>query len=233
MRRIRRAKDRGASNRYNVDVRYSFSTGQYLDADFMGFGRLRALDEERFAPNAGFPAREHANTERLTIVFEGALKHEDEIGNSRVLSPGQMQLVTLGTGMRLTTTNPSSADALHSISAWFIPRSDELKPDYQSGVVPFDVWTNQWALLASPDGRDGSLSLSADTLVFGTLLGKGSQLNYKIDQNRGVWLQVINGELKTGIEVLKAGDGIEIKDEIELSVETTSSAQAVLFDLEV
>lgn len=233
MRRIRRDKDRGASHRHNVDVRYSFSTGQYLDPNFMGFGRLRALDEETFAPKAGFPEREHANTERLTIVFEGELKHEDELGNSNVLSPGQLQLVTLGTGMRLTTTNVSSSSALHSISAWFIPRSDDLKPDYQSGAVPFDLWDARWAVLASPDGRDGSLVISTDTLVVGAVLQSDSKLNYRTNKQRRIWLQVINGTLDVGSDVLNAGDGIEIQNEGVLSIEAKTSAKVILFDLEI
>lgn len=233
MRRLRRAEDRGQSNRHGVDVRYSISSGPYLDPDYMGFGSLRALDEERFPPGTGFPAREHANTERVTVVFEGELRHEDDIGNQTTLTPGQIQCVTLGAGTRLTTSNPSSMSDLHTYSAWFIPRADDLVPSYQLTSIPFADWDDRWSVLASPDGRENSVRLSTTTLVLGAIVSKGTDIDYQIELHRGVWLQIVRGEIEADSDILKSGDGLEISSAGRLRIKAVSRAQVLLFDLEL
>ena len=231
MQTIRRSKDRGRSQRNGIDAHHSFSTGQYLDPGHMGFGPLNALDEERVAPEAGHASREYANTERLTLMLSGALAYSDNIGHSNTLHAPAVQLISTGTGMRFQNANPSATTAAHSYTAWFVPRGDGLVPSYQSATISIDDRAGRWTLLATPDGRDQSLTLSQDVLVSGASLASGTELSYPIAMHRSIWLQVIDGRIAIEGEMLSNGDGVAIMDEQDIRVVAESDARLLLFDV--
>ncbi|MEM7776206.1 MAG: pirin family protein [Pseudomonadota bacterium] len=233
MRKIRLSQDRGRTQHDGVDARHTFSTGQYLDPNHMGFGPLRAVDEEHILPGAGYAAREYANMERVTIVLEGELEYRDSLGGLAKLTSGDLQCVSCGTGVRFSVANASSSAPLHSYTSWFIPGCDDLPPAYQNASFPMDSWDQHWLALASPDGRDGSLKLSRDIILYGASLTKSKMLNHTLNPNRGAWLQVIDGSIQSGGETLSKGDGLAIEHETDLTVEAVSDARLLLFDLDL
>ncbi len=233
MRRFRRAQDRGQTHHDGVDVRHTFSTGQYLDPRYMGFGPLRALDEECMVPGAGYATREYANMERVTLVLEGELDHRDNLGPGVRLTPGDAQCVTCGTGVRFSVHNASESAPLHSYTAWFIPGRDDLNPAYQNASFLADCWDGDLVTLASPDGRDGSLTLSRNVFLYGASIAARTALDYRLDPERGAWLQVIDGTIEMSGESLSEGDGVEIVQESSLTIKALSGARLFLFDLDI
>ncbi|MEP2776642.1 MAG: pirin family protein [Luteolibacter sp.] len=228
---VRKSEDRGHANHGWLDSYHSFSFANYYDPEHMGFRSLRVINQDKVAPGAGFPTHPHRDMEIFSYVLSGAIAHKDSMGNGSELQPGQIQLMSAGTGVTHSEFNPSKTDPLHLLQIWIQPRSQGLTPSYTEWHPTAETQNPAKVLVISPDGREGSATIHQDADVFRLRLKAGEIISHDLREGRGLWLQLISGSLKTADLVIEAGDAIssELAGEIEFAA--TSDAEALLFDL--
>lgn len=229
---LRKSDDRGKANFGWLKSRHSFSFGGYHDPNYMGFRALRVINEDEVAPGAGFGEHGHRDMEIVSYVLAGGLAHKDSLGNGSVLKPGDVQRMTAGTGVRHSEFNASDAAPVEFMQIWILPEADGLKPGYEE--KHFDARERQGALrlIASRDGRDGSLTIHQDVDIHATLLSAGETAELRLRPGRGVWVQVARGALAANGETLNAGDGAAIEDDAAVTLTATADhTEVVLFDL--
>lgn len=228
---IRRSADRGHADHGWLDSRHTFSFADYHDPQHMGFRALRVINQDRVTPGMGFPTHPHRDMEIFSYVLEGALQHQDSMGNGRVLKPGEIQLMRAGTGVTHSEFNPSKSEGLHFLQIWIVPAQRGLAPSYTEWK-PSEATTNaKDVVVISPDGRDGSAVIHQDAIVHRLRLAAGDALAHDVQPGRGVWLQLISGELRLGGETLRAGDGVSTEDAGSLAIAASQPSEALLFDL--
>ena len=228
---IRRSAERGHADHGWLDSRHTFSFADYHDPQHMGFRALRVVNQDRVAPGMGFPTHPHRDMEIFSYVLEGALQHQDSMGNGRVLKPGEIQLMRAGTGVTHSEFNPSKSDGLHFLQIWIVPAQRGLAPSYTEWKPTAAVANAKDVVVISPDGRDGSAVIRQDAIVHRLQLGAGDSLAHDVQPGRGVWLQLISGELRLGGETLRAGDGASTEDAGSLAIVAGQPSEALLFDL--
>jgi quercetin 2,3-dioxygenase len=231
MLRLRRSADRGHADHGWLDSHHSFSFSDYYDPAHMGFGKLRVINEDRVAPGAGFPTHGHRDMEILSYVIDGALEHADSIGTGAVISRGELQRMSAGTGVRHSEYNASKSEPVHFLQIWIQPERAGLEPGYEQRFFEPEGRTNRLRLLASRDGREGSLTIHQDVALYGSLLEAGQSIEHAFAPGRRGWLQLVAGELEVGGESLEPGDGLAISDETSLHIRAKSGAELLLFDL--
>lgn len=231
MMQIRRATERGHFNHGWLDTFHTFSFGGYQDRRYMGFRVLRVMNEDRVEPGEGFGMHAHHDMEIITYVLEGALEHRDSLGNGEVLRPGEFQRMSAGTGIMHSEFNPSDAEPVHLYQIWLLPQERGLEPSYEQKAFPEDERHNRLRLVASPDGREGSLIIHQDASVFLGSLDAGSVVTPSFGPNRYGWLQVLRGMARVDDEELAAGDGAAISDAPGVVVHALQPAEVMLFDL--
>jgi redox-sensitive bicupin YhaK (pirin superfamily) len=231
--RVRRSAERGAANHGWLETRYTFSFSDYFDPDHVQFRALRVMNEDRVAPGAGFPTHGHRDMEILTVVLSGALAHEDSLGHGEALRPGEVQSMSAGTGIRHSEFNPSDSEPVHLYQIWLLPDRPGHAPSY--GQRRFDEAgrDGRWQVVASPDGRDGSLAIHQDATVHLADLGDRAELAYPLAPGRHAWLQVMKGSAVLNGERLAEGDGAAVSGEpgLEVRGEGEGGASLLLFDL--
>lgn len=228
---VRRAADRGATRLRWLDSRHSFSFGEYMDREHLGFRTLRVLNDDRVAAGGGFPPHGHREMEIFSYVLAGALEHRDSMGNARVLKPGEIQLMSAGTGVMHSEFNPSGDEPTHFLQIWIQPERSGLSPRYtewQAGTAPAD---ERKVLVVSGDGRDGSAVIRQDADVYRLRLGAGDELRHELREGRGAWLQVIEGTASLDGVILRAGDGASTERAGSLAISAQDPVHALLFDL--
>ncbi|MBX6369408.1 MAG: pirin family protein [Rhodospirillales bacterium] len=225
---VRPAAERGHANFGWLDTRHTFSFGQYYDPRHMGFGALRVINDDRVAPGAGFPMHPHADMEILTYVLEGALAHQDSIGNGAVIRPGEVQRMSAGTGIRHSEFNASRESPVHLLQIWILPERSGLAPGYEQKAI--DVGDGL-TLLASRDGRDGSVTIHQDAGVFAARLVPDKPARHRLASRRRAWLHVARGDAVLNGITLAAGDGAAVTDESDIELGTRSGGEVLLFDL--
>jgi len=230
---LRPASERGRTRLPWLDGRHSFSFGDFVDPVHHRFRALRVINEDRVAPGGGFDTHAHRDMEILTWVLEGALAHEDSMGNGSTIRPGELQRMTAGTGVTHSEKNPSKDEPVRLLQIWIMPDKHGLKPEYEQRDFPD---ARGMVLLASRDGRDGSVTIHQDASVWLARPGDGGSIDMLMDTTRGLWVQVARGavELRAGKKVIQlvAGDGAAV--EAVESVRITgrgATAEALLFDL--
>jgi len=231
---IRKSADRGYANHGWLESRHSFSFARYYDANHMGFGPLLVINEDWINGGQGFGTHGHQNMEIITYVLDGALEHKDSMGNTSVLRSGDVQRMTAGTGVQHSEFNHSSTELLHLLQIWIKPDVQEIEPGYEEKHFDRASKTNQLRLIASPNGRDESLTIHQDALVFAGVLHQSSPINYPIEQSRIVYLHVVNGALSINGVRLSAGDAVKVMDVDTLFIEAasdTDGAEVLLFDM--
>ncbi|MGD1926759.1 MAG: pirin family protein [Paracoccaceae bacterium] len=231
MQTIRPSAERGRANFGWLDSRHTFSFGQYMDPDHMGFGPLRVINQDKVDPGAGFGTHGHADMEILSIVLDGALEHKDSEGNAEVIRPGDVQRMTAGTGVRHSEYNASQTDPVHFLQIWIIPEKDGLAPSYEQTSLPLAETPGTLRLLGSRDGRDGSVTIHQDVDLYGAKLADGDRLTHVIGPRRGVWVQMIRGMIKANGEVIVAGDGMALIREPDITMTAHEDAEFLLFDM--
>ena len=230
--RIRKSEDRGHANHGWLDTHHTFSFADYYDPTHMAFRALRVINEDRVLPGRGFGTHGHQDMEIVTYVLEGALEHRDSLGNGSVLHPGEFQRMSAGTGVRHSEFNPSSTDLVHFYQIWLLPQQNGLSPSYEQRQFRDEERSGQFRLVASPTGREGSLTIHQDASIYLAKLETDQQIRHSLLPGRHAWLQVLQGAVKLGGEALTAGDGAAISDESALVLTATSPAEVMLFDLE-
>ena len=228
---IRAAADRGRGNHGWLDTRHTFSFADYHDPRHMGFRSLRVINEDRVAPGEGFGTHGHADMEILSVVLEGALQHRDNMGTGSVIRPGDVQKMSAGTGVLHSEFNASRTEPVHFYQIWIKPDREGVRPDYQQKEFPAEERLGRLVLVASPDGDQGSLRLQQDARLFAGRLDAGHGLSHRLARGRHAWVQVARGELRLNGRTLREGDGAAVSDEAELALETSTSADVLLFDL--
>ncbi len=230
MLRIRKAEERGRSDFGWLDSRHSFSFGHYYDPNHMSFGPLRVINDDRVAPGGGFPTHPHGNMEIISYVLDGALAHKDSLGTGSVIRPGDVQRISAGTGIRHSEFNASKTEPVRFLQIWIIPEAEELAPSYEQKSYPLEEKRGQLRLLASRDGRAGSVTIHRDVDLYAALIGEGAQVAHTIKPGRLGWLQVARGAATLNGVALDEGDGVAIEAAGDLAV-TGADAEILLFDL--
>lgn len=229
---IRRSADRGLADFGWLKSRHTFSFGEYYDPRHMGFRSLRVINEDRVAGGGGFPTHPHRDMEIFSYVLEGELEHKDSMGNGRTLKPGQIQLMSAGKGVTHSEYNPSPTVETHFLQIWIQPRELGLKPSYTEWHPDPKRESDARVLVISPDGRENSATIHQDAFVYRIRLGAGQSVTHELAQGRGLWLQVMRGQVGfAGVEV-KAGDGVCLERAGRHEIRASEATEALLFDLE-
>jgi quercetin 2,3-dioxygenase len=227
----RTANERGHADHGWLDTHHTFSFADYYDPKHMGFRVLRVINEDRVAPGQGFGTHGHRDMEIVTYVLEGALAHKDSLGNGSVLRPGEFQRMTAGTGIRHSEFNPSETEPVHLYQIWILPERPGLTPSYEQRSFPDAERLGRLRLVASPDGRDGSLTIRQDAKVFLSSLGENQQVTHEFEPERHAWLQILRGAVELNGLDLTAGDGVAVSGEKVLRIHATKPSEVMLFDL--
>jgi redox-sensitive bicupin YhaK (pirin superfamily) len=231
MLQIRRASERGHFDHGWLNTYHTFSFADYHDPRHMGFRALRVMNEDRVAPGQGFGMHGHQDMEIVTYVLEGALEHQDSMGNGEVLKPGEFQRMSAGTGIMHSEFNPSKSEPAHFYQIWLLPERRGLEPSYEQKRFSEDERRNRLRLVASPDGAEGSLSVHQDVRIYLASVFDGQSLEQVLDARRYAWLQVLRGEVSLNGTNLQTSDGAAVSDERKLSISAASDSEVMLFDL--
>lgn len=229
--KIRKASERGHFNHGWLDTYHTFSFARYYDPEHMQFRALRVINEDRVAAGNGFGTHPHDNMEIITYVVSGALGHRDSMGHSQSISPGEVQVMTAGSGITHSEYNHSDSEETHLLQIWIMPKARGLKPRYDQKRFEDSEKRNALHLLVSGDGRDGSLMINQDADLYGSLLESGNSVEYRYTSSRGGWVQVIRGKVDVNGVALASGDGAAIEDEELVRISAEDDAELLLFDL--
>ena len=229
---IRHAEERGVANFGWLDSRHTFSFGDYYDAKQMGFGPLRVINEDRVSPGQGFGTHGHKDMEIISYVLEGALEHKDSIGTGSVIRPGDVQVMSAGTGIRHSEFNHSKTEPVHFLQIWVVPDREGIAPRYEQKTFPDVDKRRKLRLVGSSDGRDGSVVVHQDVRLFAALLNADEQVTHALQSGRKGWLQIVRGTVTMNGHDLAAGDGAAVTGEPALKVTAKVDATEILmFDL--
>lgn len=229
---VRRSGDRGHANHGWLDSYHTFSFSNYYDPNHMGFRSLRVINEDVIAPTKGFGTHGHRDMEIVTYVLSGLLEHRDSIGNGSLIRPGDVQRMTAGTGILHSEFNASESEPLHLLQIWILPDRNNLQPGYEQVYFAPEDKQGRLRVVASPDGRDGSVTIHQDALIFASVLAAGDRVVHNFaSADRGGWLQVTHGAIDLNGVSLAAGDAAAISGADRLEIVAQSDAQLLLFDL--
>lgn len=228
---IRNGSDRGHFDHGWLNTYHTFSFGDYQDPKHMGFRSLRVMNEDRVQPGQGFGTHAHRDMEIISYVLEGALEHKDNIGNGSILKAGEFQSMTAGTGVQHSEFNPSRTDVVHFYQIWIIPERRGLEPSYEQRQFNDREKHGQLKLVASRDGRSGSLTLHQDVAVYLCSLDAGEQVTHGLGPGRHAWAQLLRGTAQVNAHPLAAGDGAAISEETVLVLQAKEASEWMLFDL--
>lgn len=228
---IRQAAERGRASFGWLDSRHTFSFGHYYDPAYMGFGPLRVINEDRVEPGRGFDTHGHMDMEIISYVLDGALAHEDSMGNGSVIRPGDVQRMSAGTGVRHSEFNDSDSEAVHFLQIWIIPEKSGMPPGYEQKHFTAAEKQGALRLVGSRDGREGSVTIHQDVDLFAARLDSGESVAYEISNGRKGWVQLARGAASLNGQALQAGDGVAIVGPLEISVAGQSDSEILLFDM--
>jgi redox-sensitive bicupin YhaK (pirin superfamily) len=227
--RIRRSFERCHFNYGWLDTYHTFSFGRYYDPEHMGFRALRVINEDRVWPRKGFGPHPHEDMEIVTYVLEGALEHQDSLGHSGVIRAGELQRMSAGMGIMHSEANASANEPVHLYQIWLLPEEDGMEPSYEQKAIP--EGREGLRLVASPDGRDGSLTIHTDAALYLARLGEGGRIEHDLGPDRHAWLQVLRGRVELDKHALAEGDGAAISELPQVAVTGVAPSEILLFDL--
>ena len=229
--RLRKSAERGHFDHGWLDTRHTFSFSRYHDPRYMGFRALRVVNEDRVQPGQGFGIHGHEDMEIVTYVLSGALAHRDSLGTGSTLRPGELQRMTAGTGITHSEFNPSPTEPVHFYQIWLLPEREGLEPSYEQRAFPEEERHNRLRLVASSDGRDGSLIIRQDARLFLATLDGGREVSHEFSSVRHAWVQVLRGGVSLNGLTLSAGDGAAVSAESRLKIRADGPSEVLLFDL--
>jgi redox-sensitive bicupin YhaK (pirin superfamily) len=223
------AESRGLTKLDWLNSRHSFSFGGYYNPKRMGFGELRVLNDDTVAPGKGFGMHFHDNMEIVTFVLKGSLEHKDSTGGEGILKAGQMQRMTAGKGIQHSEFNPSQSELVHFLQIWVIPETQDLEPEYEQKDYAPLLEPGQLTVLVSPQKQENTLFIHQNVRFSMARMNKGTALNYPVSsQSNGVYLFLIEGEVRIGEELLKAGDAAEVTKAAQIAL-VSAQPSLVLF----
>ena len=228
---LRKSTDRGHANHGWLDSHHTFSFAGYHDAEHMGFGDLRVINEDHVQPGQGFGTHGHRNMEIISYVLDGALEHKDSMGNGSVIRPGDVQRMSAGNGVRHSEFNASKTAPVHFLQIWIEPNVTGIAPGYEEKHFAPDDKRGRLRLIAAPDGRDGAVTIHQDARVYAALLDGADSVTHVLQPGRRAYVHVARGALNVNGQPLAAGDGARITDETRISFAEAKDAEILLFDL--
>jgi len=228
---IRKSGDRGRANHGWLDTHFTFSFADYFDPEHVQFRTLRVMNDDRVAGGGGFPPHPHRDMEIVTYVLEGALQHQDSMGNGSVIKPGDIQYMSAGTGVTHSEFNASKTNPVHLYQIWMVPEKRGLKPAYDQKNFTEAEKRGKLRLIASPDGREGSVQIRQDNELYATVLSEGDSVKHALKPDRHAYVQVARGSVKLNGKSLETGDGAAISAEKSVELTGVNDAEVLLFDL--
>jgi redox-sensitive bicupin YhaK (pirin superfamily) len=229
--RFRRAAERGVANHGWLRSRHTFSFASYYEARWQGFQNLLVINEDRVEEGAGFPTHPHRDMEIVSYVLEGALEHKDSIGTGSVIRPGDVQRMSAGTGVRHSEYNASKTEPVHFLQIWLQPRERGLEPGYEQKTFADVEKQGRLRVVASPDGRDGSITIHADAELHAGLFADRERATFEVKPGRHAWIHVAKGTVRVGGESLVAGDAAYTSEAGSITIEAAGIGEVLVFDL--
>lgn len=228
---IRRAEDRGHAHHGWLNSHHTFSFANYYDPAQMGWSTLRVINDDTVDPGQGFGQHGHRDMEIISYVLDGALEHQDSMGSGSVIRPGDVQLMSAGTGVQHSEFNPSGSERVHFLQIWITPKFTGVRPNYQEKRFDAEQKRGRLRLVVSPDGDDDSLRIVQDARIYAALLDGQEAISHALPPGRKAYVHVARGQLEMNGQTLSAGDGARIADEERLHFSTGRQAEFLLFDL--
>jgi quercetin 2,3-dioxygenase len=222
---------RGHSKIGWLDSWHTFSFSSFQDPNRMGFRSLRVINDDRVTPGAGFGTHSHRDMEILTYVLSGELAHKDSLGTGSVIRPGDVQIMSAGTGIEHSEFNNSESNPVHLLQIWMLPDRDNITPRYDQRNFPIAEKQGKLRLVGSKDGRDGSVVINQDINLYVSVLSADDSIEFEVLPDRFAWIQVARGIATLNGESLREGDGVQINSSELLKITTESTAEILLFDL--
>ncbi|MBL8935050.1 MAG: pirin family protein [Archangium sp.] len=228
---IRKAEARGGANHGWLNTKHTFSFADYYDPKHMGFRSLRVINDDRVTPGMGFGTHPHRDMEIISYVLEGGLAHKDSMGTGSVISPGDVQRMSAGTGVYHSEFNASKVEPVHFLQIWLMPDELGVTPGYEQKTFTDAEKQGRLRLVASPDGSDGSVRIHSNTRLFAGLFSKGERSELELAKGRHAWVHVARGEVQLNGQTLKEGDGAALSNEALVKLEGVSTGEVLVFDL--
>ena len=229
---LRRSAERGYADHGWLKSHHSFSFAEYFDPAHMGFGNLRVINEDRIAPGTGFGTHGHRDMEIVSYVLDGALGHQDSIGNGATIRPGDVQRMSAGRGIRHSEFNHAADATTHFLQIWILPEARDLEPGYEQKHFPADSKRGVLKLVAAPDGRDGAVRLNADAAIHAGLFDGDECAELALDARRLAYVHVVRGAVSVNGQRLEAGDAAQLDGEPRLVLADGRDAEVLVFDLQ-
>jgi quercetin 2,3-dioxygenase len=228
---IRKAAERGVAEHGWLSSRHTFSFAQYRDPRQTGFSDLLVINDDRVAPGQGFGRHPHRDMEIFSYVLEGALEHQDTMGTGSVIRPGDVQMMSAGSGVAHSEFNHSRDEPVHFLQIWIVPDRKGVTPRYQQINVPAAEKRGKLRLIISPNGGDGSLGVYQDTRVYAGLFNDDELATLKLSAGRYAYVHVARGSINVNGTVMTEGDGARVRDERALTFSDGHTAEVLVFDL--
>ncbi len=230
--KLRKSASRGFADHGWLKTYHTFSFADYYDPNFMGFGSLRVINDDYIDAKAGFPTHGHRNMEIITYLIEGAIEHRDSLNHSQVLRAGEVQVMTAGSGIYHSESNPLNEGNTHLLQIWVQPNQLNLKPGYsQKSYLRELEYEQNLVLISSPDGRENSLKINQNMEVYASRLKATREILFSMTRtgSKKAWIQLIKGNLKLNNLNIEEGDGVSIEDENEFKISSITDSEFILF----
>ena len=229
---IRPSNERGSANFGWLQTQHTFSFGSYYDPNYMGFSKLRVINEDKIDPSEGFATHSHRDMEIITYIIKGELEHKDSIGNGSIIRPGDVQRMSAGSGISHSEYNASAKEKVHLLQIWISPNIKDLTPSYEQKYFSPEEKQGKLKLVASKDGRENSVIIHQDVSLYVASLNENETLDHSISFKRNLWLQVVKGEININNKNLSSGDGAAIILEENINIKAIcDNTEFLLFDL--
>lgn len=229
--KVRKSEDRGRAEHGWLSSRHTFSFADYHDRNYMAYRSLRVINEDWVAPGQGFGTHSHNDMEIITYVLSGAVEHKDSMGNKGLVRPGEVQYMNAGTGVRHSEFNPSPDETLHLLQIWIMPPERGSKPAYGQIRLAENGRAGRLQLVAGKNAPEGSIPMLQDIQLYASVLKAGDKVEHRSSKGRGLWLQLVKGDLEMNGITLSAGDGAVIEQEETVSITAKSESEFLLFDM--
>lgn len=231
MLQVLKSSQRGSADHGWLQSNHSFSFGHYYNPNEMGFGPLLVINEDRVQPSRGFGTHSHDNMEIISYVLSGALEHKDSMGNGSVIRYGDVQRMSAGTGVQHSEFNHSSTERVHFLQIWITPDVTGIEPGYEEKHFDTASKTGGLRLIASADGRDGSVLIHQDAKIFASILNTDDHVKYELAPTRTAYVHLIRGQAEVNGIQLSTGDALKIREESLIEFKNAADAELLLFDL--
>ena len=231
MNALRKSNERGYADHGWLKSFHTFSFASYYDPKNMGYGPLRVINEDRVAPGEGFGKHPHRDMEIISYVLDGELEHKDSMGTGSIIRPGDVQRMSAGTGVTHSEYNPSPKNGVHFLQIWIEPENTGIKPSYEQKFFGPEEKRGKLRLLASPDGRDGSVTVHQDAELYAALVDGAEKVTHTIEDGRRAYVHVARGAVTVNGQALGSGDALKVDGEKQVVIEKGDNAEVLLFDL--